>query len=52
MSARLVRSISTDSLTGKEPILGISKDIEDDINEAVREIRAEVEARQKKQKAS
>ncbi|KAH6975890.1 MBOAT, membrane-bound O-acyltransferase family-domain-containing protein [Ilyonectria robusta] len=52
VSARLVRSISTDSLTGKEPILGISKDIEDDINEAVREIRAEVEARQKKQKAS
>lgn len=51
-SAKLVRSISTDSLTGKaEPILGISKDPEGDINEIVREIKAEVIARQEKQKA-
>ncbi|UPL03534.1 hypothetical protein LCI18_014468 [Fusarium solani-melongenae] len=50
-SAKLVRSLSTDSLTGKEPILGISKDLEGDINEAVDEIRAEVEARQKKLRA-
>ncbi|KPM36887.1 Lysophospholipid acyltransferase [Neonectria ditissima] len=50
-TAKLVRSISTESLTGKEPILGISKDIESDINEAVKELRAEVEARQRKQKA-
>ncbi|KAH7140548.1 MBOAT, membrane-bound O-acyltransferase family-domain-containing protein [Dactylonectria macrodidyma] len=51
VSAKLVRSISTESLTGKEPILGISKDIEGDINEAVEEIRAEVRSRQQKQKA-
>lgn len=50
-SARLVRSISTDSLTGREPILGISKDPEGDINEAVEEIRAEMEMRQRKTKA-
>jgi lysophospholipid acyltransferase len=47
-NARLVRSISTDSLTGKEPILGISKDLEQDFNEAMEEIRNEVEARQAK----
>lgn len=47
-SAKLVRSISTESLTGKEPILGISRDPEQDISEAVEEIRAEVEARQRK----
>jgi lysophospholipid acyltransferase len=50
-SAKLVRSISTDSLTGKEPILGISKDIEGDFNEAVEEIKAEMEMRQRKVKA-
>ena len=47
-SARLIRTISTESLTGKEPILGISKDPEQDINDFVEEIKAEVEARQKK----
>lgn len=47
-SAKLVRSISSESLTGKEPILGISKDLELDVTEAMAEIRAEVEARQKK----
>ncbi|EFZ03510.2 MBOAT family protein [Metarhizium robertsii ARSEF 23] len=47
-SAKLVRSASTDSLTGKDPILGISKDPERDVTEAMAEIRAEVEARQKK----
>lgn len=47
-SAKLVRSISTESLTGKDPILGISKDPERDVTEAMQEIRAEVEARQKK----
>lgn len=51
-NAKLVRSLSTDSLTGREPILGISKDPENDINEAVKEIRAEVEARQRKMKAT
>lgn len=47
-SARLVRTISTESLTGQEPILGISKDLEHDVNEAVEEFKAEVESRQKK----
>lgn len=47
-SAKLVRSISSDSLTGREPILGISTDPEGDVNEAVQEIRAELEARQTK----
>ncbi|EFY91937.1 Lysophospholipid acyltransferase, variant 3 [Metarhizium acridum] len=47
-SVKLVRSASTDSLTGKDPILGISKDPERDVTEAMAEIRAEVEARQKK----
>lgn len=46
-SAKLVRSISTDSLTAKEPILGISKDLERDVTEAIEELRAEVESRQK-----
>ncbi|KAI5457915.1 MBOAT, membrane-bound O-acyltransferase family-domain-containing protein [Mariannaea sp. PMI_226] len=52
-SAKLVRSVSTDSLTGKaEPILGISKDPEGDFDQVVQEIRAEVEARQRKHKES
>ncbi|RDA87288.1 hypothetical protein CP532_1315 [Ophiocordyceps camponoti-leonardi (nom. inval.)] len=46
--AKLVRSISVESLKGKEPILGISKDLEQDMNEVVQEIRAEVQARQRK----
>ncbi|KAM5353757.1 hypothetical protein ACJ41O_000407 [Fusarium nematophilum] len=50
-SAKLVRTLSTDSITGKDPILGISKDPERDINEAVEELKAEVESRQKKIKA-
>jgi len=47
-----VRSSSTDSLTGKDPILGISKDPEDDVNEAMKEIRAEMDMRQRKAKAN
>ncbi|KAM3459826.1 hypothetical protein MY5147_001426 [Beauveria neobassiana] len=47
-NAKLVRSLSTDSLTGNHPILGISKDPERDISEAMEEIRIEVEALQKK----
>ncbi|KAF7558649.1 hypothetical protein G7046_g5509 [Stylonectria norvegica] len=43
-SARLHRSISTESL----PILGIPRDPEGDINEAMQEIRAEMEARQRR----
>lgn len=41
-SARLVRSISTESLTEMEPILGISKDLEGEIQEAVEELKAEM----------
>ncbi|KAI0840486.1 MBOAT family protein [Hypoxylon sp. FL0890] len=42
---KMVRSISTDSLTGKgqEPVLGLSADPGRDIDEAIREIREEVE---------
>lgn len=47
-NARLVRTISSDSITGNQPILGISKDIEGDINEAIEELKAEVEAQRKK----
>lgn len=46
--AKLIRTLSSESLTGKEPILGISKDPEQDISEAVNEIRREVESRQTK----
>lgn len=48
-SARLVRTISTDSLTGDQPILGIPKDPEGNINEAFEQIKSEVEALQRKQ---
>ncbi|KJZ73352.1 hypothetical protein HIM_07146 [Hirsutella minnesotensis 3608] len=50
-SSRLVRSISSESLTGGEPILGISKDLEQDMSEAMREIKTEVEARQHKKRS-
>lgn len=46
-SVKLVRTVSTESLTGGHPILGISKDPERDITEAVEELRAEVEALQR-----
>ncbi|PHH74077.1 hypothetical protein CDD80_3320 [Ophiocordyceps camponoti-rufipedis] len=45
---KLLRSLSTESLKGKEPILGISKDLEQDVSEAVEEFKAEVRARQRK----
>ncbi|RFU79196.1 mboat family [Trichoderma arundinaceum] len=47
-SARLKRSASSESLSGKEPILGISKDPEEDIAEAVSEFKAEFAALQKR----
>ncbi|KAH7308231.1 MBOAT, membrane-bound O-acyltransferase family-domain-containing protein [Stachybotrys elegans] len=47
-ASKLVRSVSTDSLSGGQPILGISKDPEGDITEAIEEIKAEVEAKKKK----
>ncbi|KAF3076479.1 Lysophospholipid acyltransferase [Trichoderma lentiforme] len=47
-SARLKRSTSSESLSGMEPILGISKDPEEDIAEAVNEFKAEIAALQKR----
>lgn len=47
-NAKMVRSMSTDSLTGKEPILGISKDLESDMTQAMEEIKAEIDLRQRK----
>ncbi|KAK7213527.1 hypothetical protein V2G26_020705 [Clonostachys chloroleuca] len=42
-SKRLVRTISSESLSGGQPVLGISKDPEGDLVEAIEEFRAEVE---------
>lgn len=42
-SARMVRTVSSDSLTGGHPILGISKDPEGDVTEAIEELRAELD---------
>ncbi|KAF4120263.1 lysophospholipid acyltransferase [Geosmithia morbida] len=47
-SARLVRTISTDSLTGDQPMLGIPKDPEGSINEAFEQIKNDVETLQRK----
>lgn len=47
-SARLKRSISSESLSGKEPILGISKEPDEDLAEAVSEFKAEIAALQKR----
>ncbi|KAG5948397.1 hypothetical protein E4U53_006298 [Claviceps sorghi] len=46
-SAKLVRSTSTDSLTDREPILGISRDLGRDVTEAMEELTADVGSRQK-----
>lgn len=43
-SAKLTRTLSSESLTGKEPVLGISKDPQRDISEAVEELRAEMQS--------
>lgn len=47
-SARLKRSTSSESLSGMEPILGISKDPEEDLAEAMSEFKAEIAALQKR----
>ena len=44
--AKLSRTVSSESITGGGPILGISRDLEEDINDAVEELRREMEARQ------
>lgn len=46
-SARLKRSVSSDSLSGEAPVLGISKDFEEDIAEAVSEFKAEMAQKRK-----
>lgn len=45
VGAKYVRSASTDSVTGRgrEPVLGVSEDPGRDIDEAIQEIRVEVE---------
>ncbi|KAG6002149.1 hypothetical protein E4U21_003424 [Claviceps maximensis] len=47
-SAKLEPSTSTDSLTGTEPVLGISRDLERDVAEAMKELKAGVESSAKK----
>lgn len=49
--AKLTRSLSQDSLSGREPVLGVSADPQREIDEAMEEIKAEVEARQKRKAA-
>ncbi|KAH8683048.1 MBOAT, membrane-bound O-acyltransferase family-domain-containing protein [Tricladium varicosporioides] len=46
--AQLKRSTSTDSLTSKEPVLGLPVEPQRDLEELVGEVRAEMEARQRK----
>ena len=48
--ASLVQTNRNDSIASRDPILGISRDLEEDLSEAVDELKAEVVARQKKQK--
>lgn len=49
---KLKKSASTDSLTGREPVMGLSADLERDLDEAVQELRTEIEARQRASTAS
>jgi lysophospholipid acyltransferase len=44
----VTRTFSTESLTGKDPVLGLPPDPEQDLAEAVKEVKAEMEARQRK----
>lgn len=48
---KLTRTASQDSITGREPVLGLSADPQKDLDEAVDEIRAEVAARQKQKRS-
>jgi len=49
--AKLTRTLSQDSLSGREPVLGVAADPQREIDEAMEEIKAGVEARQKKKAA-
>lgn len=44
---QMARSVSTESITSMEPILGISSNPQQDVNEAMEEIKAEIEAKRK-----
>ncbi|TDZ28746.1 Lysophospholipid acyltransferase [Colletotrichum spinosum] len=44
----LTRTLSQDSLSGREPVLGVSADPQREIDEAMEEIKAEVESRQRR----
>jgi lysophospholipid acyltransferase len=44
--AKLQRTQSQESLAGKEPVLGLPPDPQQDLEEVVREVRAEMAARQ------
>ncbi|RDW89440.1 MBOAT family protein [Coleophoma cylindrospora] len=44
----LKHSYSQESLAGKEPVLGLPPDPEADIDEAIKEVKAEMQARQRK----
>lgn len=46
-NAKLVRTVSSESITSMEPILGISKDPEADISEAVEQLKAEIEVKRR-----
>jgi lysophospholipid acyltransferase len=51
VGVKLARTISQDSVTGQEPVLGMSADPAKDLDEVVEELRAEVQA-MRKSKAS
>jgi lysophospholipid acyltransferase len=46
--AKLTRTASHESLTSREPLLGVSADPERDISEVMTELRAEMTARRRK----
>lgn len=48
---RLTRTLSQDSISGREPVLGVAADPQREIGEAMEEFKAEVEARQWKKAA-
>lgn len=46
--ANLRRTLSQESLANREPVLGLPPDPQQDLEEVVKEVRAEMEARQRK----
>ena len=45
---KLQRTHSQESLAGREPVMGLPPDPQADLEEAMKEVRAEMEARQRK----